>query len=70
MVGTAMFVYGLLMSFIFSGASRNAKLSRPNPPILVNLGYLLCGLTAGASVILAVHAVGDMLGMPLLPLTI
>lgn len=70
MVGTAMFFYGLLVSFIFSGASRNAKLRRPNPPMMQHLGYVLCGLTAGGSVILIVHAVGSVIGMPLLPLTI
>ncbi|WBH16892.1 hypothetical protein [Sphingomonas radiodurans] len=70
MVGTAMFFYGLLLSFIFSGASRNAKLHRPNPPMMQYLGYVLCGLTAGVSVILIAHAVGDTLGTPLLPLTI
>jgi hypothetical protein len=66
MAGAAVFVYGLLMSFIFSGASRNAKLRRPNPPVMQYLGYVLCGLTAGASITLFAHA----LGVPLLPLTI
>lgn len=70
MVGAAVFVYGLLMSFIFSGASRNAKLRRPNPPVMQYMGYVLCGLTAGASMILLFHVIGDTLGMPLLPLGI
>ena len=66
MVGAAVFVYGLLMSFVFSGASRNAKLRRPNPPVMQYVGYVLCGITAGASVVLMCHAIGDSIGMPLL----
>ncbi len=69
MAGAAVFVYGLLVSFIFSGASRNAKLRRPNPPMMQYLGYVLCGLTAGGSMALFAHAVGDTLGVSLLPLT-
>jgi xanthosine utilization system XapX-like protein len=69
MVGTVVFFYGLLVSFIFSGASRNAKLRRPNPPVMQYLGYVLCGLTAGASLILLSHAAGLAVGVSLLPLT-
>lgn len=70
MVGTAVFFYGLLVSFIFSGASRNAKLRRPNPPVLAYVGYVLCGITGGASLILFAHAATSAAGMPLLTLTI
>ncbi|MDF2493159.1 hypothetical protein [Sphingomonas sp.] len=70
MVGAAVFIYGLLVSFIFSGASRNAKLRRPNPPVLNYVGYVLCGITAGASLILSAHVVSLSLGEPLLNLTI
>ena len=70
MVGAAVLVYGMLVSFIFSGASRNAKLQRQNPPMMQYVGYVLCGITAGASVVLMCHAIGDSIGMPLLPLTI
>ena len=70
MVGTVVFFYGLLLSFIFSGASRNAKLRRPNPPVLQYLGYVLCGLTAGASLALMAHAGSIAVGAPLLPPTI
>ncbi len=69
MVGTAVFFYGLLVSFIFSGASRNAKLRRPNPPVLNYVGYVLCGITGGASLILFTHAVTTAAGIPLLTLT-
>lgn len=70
MVGTVVFFYGLLVSFIFSGASRNAKLRHPNPPVMQYVGYILCGLTAGASLVLMAHAGSMALGAPLLPLTI
>jgi len=52
MVGPMVFVYGLLVSFILSGASRNAKLRRPNPPVMQYTGYVLCGLTGGVSLLL------------------
>lgn len=70
MVGAAVFVYGLLVSFIFSGASRNAKLQRPNPPIVTYVGYVLVGVTTGASLLLFAHAVGLSVGTPLISLAI
>lgn len=68
MVGGAVFVYGLLMSFIFSGVSRNAKLQRPNPALMTYLGYMLVGVTAGGALILLAHAFGAAMGTPLLDL--
>ena len=68
MVGAAVLVYGMLVSFIFSGASRNAKLQRKNPPMMQYVGYVLCGITAGISVILLAHAAGSAVGTPLLTL--
>lgn len=70
MVGTAVFFYGLLVSFIFSGASRNAKLRRPNPPMMIYVGYVLCGITSGVALVLFAHAIGATLGMPLLSIAI
>ncbi len=70
MVGAAVFVYGLLVSFIFSGASRNARLRRPNPPVLNHVGFVLCGITGGVSLILFAHAFSVAMGMPLLALPI
>lgn len=58
MFGTLAFTYGLLMSFVLSGASRNVKLRRPHPPTLVYMGYLLCGITAGIAVVAGVAATG------------
>ena len=39
--------YGLLASIILSAAQRNRKLARPHPPLLLYMGYLLCGLAGG-----------------------
>ena len=68
MVGAAVFVYGLLMSFIFSGVARNAKLDRPNPAMVSYVGYLLVGMTAGGAIILFAQALSVALGTPLLDL--
>lgn len=51
MVGAAAFAYGMLMSFILSGASRNVKLRRPHPPLMIHVGYLLCGISAGVAIL-------------------
>ena len=48
--------YGMLMSFVLSGASLNLKLRRPHPPTLIYLGYLLCGVTAGLAILCAMEA--------------
>jgi len=58
------------VSFIFSVASVSLKLRRPNPPVLTYIGYILCGITGGASLILFAHAATSAAGMPLLTLTI
>jgi hypothetical protein len=56
MLGALVFTYGMLTSFVLSGASRNQALRRPNPPMLQAIGYLLCGLSAGWSVLLFASA--------------
>jgi hypothetical protein len=56
MFGVAAFTYGVLMSFVLSGASRNRKLRRPHPPMLLYVGYVLFGSTAAASVMLLGYA--------------
>jgi hypothetical protein len=56
MLGAVVFTYGMLTSFVLSGASRNRKLSRPNPRVLEFVGYVLCGTSGMASALLAVHA--------------
>ena len=56
MLGAVVFTYGMLMSFVLSGASRNARERRPNPPVLQYVGYVLLGTTAAASAILLFYA--------------
>ncbi|KQM38708.1 MULTISPECIES: hypothetical protein [Sphingomonas] len=57
MVETAVFTYGLLASFVLSGAARNKRMERPNPALLTYIGYLLVGMSAAASVLLTGYAV-------------
>lgn len=52
----AAITYGLLASIILSAAQRNRKLSKPHPPMLVYVGYLVCGLSAGLAMGLAYMA--------------
>lgn len=56
MLGAIVFTYGMLASFVLSGASRNRKIRRPNPPILAYVGYVLCGLSGGLALMLFVAA--------------
>jgi len=56
MFGAIAFAYGLLTSFVLSGATRNRKLQRPNPPMLVSVGYVCLGCSAGLSALLFLHA--------------
>lgn len=53
MVEFAALTYGLLASVILSAAQRNRKLARPHPPLLLYVGYLLCGLSGGVALALA-----------------
>jgi hypothetical protein len=46
------FTYGLLTSFVLSGAARNRKLQRANPPMLEYCGYVLFGCSAALSAML------------------
>ncbi len=52
MVEFAALTYGLLASVILSAAQRNRKLARPHPPLLLYIGYLLCGVSAGVALVL------------------
>lgn len=56
MLGAIVFTYGMLMSFVLQGATRNARLRRPNPPMLQYIGYVLCGLSTGLSGLLLLMA--------------
>lgn len=52
MFGAIAFAYGLLTSFVLSGAARNRKLQRHNPPMLEYVGYVCLGCSAAFSVLL------------------
>lgn len=56
MFGAAAFTYGILMSFVLSGASRNIRLRRPHPPMMMYVGYVLCGISTGIAVFAAFAA--------------
>ena len=56
MVQFAGLIYGLLLSFVLTSAARNTREGRAHPPILVYVGYVLCGISAGAAVMLPLWA--------------
>jgi len=56
MLQLVIFTFGLLTSFVLSGASRNRRLARPNPPILNHFGYVLMGASGAASALLFGYA--------------
>jgi hypothetical protein len=57
MMEFAALTYGLLASVILSAAQRNRQMARPHPPLLLYMGYLLCGLSASVAIALAYVAV-------------
>lgn len=64
MLQVAGLIYGMLASFVLSSATRNHKSGRPHPPMLVYIGYVLCGLSVGAALALPLSVV---LGYDVLP---
>lgn len=56
MLEVAALTYGMLLSFVLTGASRNRKLQRPNPAVLNHIGYVLFGMTCAVSAMLTVYA--------------
>lgn len=62
MVEFAALTYGLLASVILSAAKRNHRLKQPHPPLLLYMGYLLCGLSAGAALALGYLATRTIFG--------
>jgi hypothetical protein len=62
MVGAIVFTYGLLTSFVLSGASRNRKLQRPNPPMLVYIGYVCLGFSVGLAALMTMLALWKLVG--------
>ena len=63
MFGVVAFTYGLLTSFILSGASRNKRLRRPNPPIMDYAAFALCAVSAASAVLLLIRAGAMALGL-------
>lgn len=49
----AALTYGLLASVILSAAQQNRKKARPHPPLLLYMGYLLCGVSGGLALALS-----------------
>jgi len=56
MVEAAVVTYGVLTSFVLSGAARNKRMRRSNPAALERVGYVLCGTSIGASALLLIGA--------------
>ena len=56
------FFYGLLTSFVLSGASRNRREGRDNPAMLVWTGHALIGVSITAAAVFGLMAAT---GMPL-----
>ena len=50
MLQFAMMIYGLLLVFVLTSAARNTRERRAHAPMLIYVGYLLCGISAGAAV--------------------
>lgn len=58
----AAITYGLLASVILSAAQRNRKLAKPHPPMLLYIGYLVCGLSTGLAIALGTIAMTQIAG--------
>ncbi len=56
MVGAIAFAYGMVTSFVLSGAAHNRRMQRPNPPLLQHLGYVCLGSSAAFSALLFAYA--------------
>ena len=52
MTAFAALIYGFLASFVLSAAGNNQRQARQHSVALLRMGYLLCGVSAGASAIL------------------
>ena len=56
MIEAVALTYGMLLSFVLTGASRNRKLERANPPMLNYIGYVLFGITCSVALMAASYA--------------
>jgi len=64
MLQFAVLIYGLTLMFVLTSAARNRREGRDHAPVLAYVGYVLCGISAGAAVGLPVVAT---LGVDLAP---
>jgi len=55
-MGAAVLVYGLLTSFVLSGASRNRRENRPISRMMESTGLVLMGISIGVALILFYYA--------------
>ena len=62
MLAGGLLLYGFLMSFVLSAGMRNKREGRTNPFILTAVGYVMCGLTAGAAIMLPAWGLLDPAG--------
>ncbi|WP_022687161.1 hypothetical protein [Sphingomonas phyllosphaerae] len=56
MIEAVALTYGMLLSFVLTGASRNRKLARANPPMLMYVGYVLFGITCSVAIMAGTYA--------------
>jgi hypothetical protein len=62
MTAFAALIYGFLAMFVLSAAGHNNKVQRQHSPALLHVGYVLCGMSAGAALILGFLAVSALAG--------
>lgn len=62
MLAFGVMIYGFLLSFVLSAATRNKREGRKNPLMVSAMGYVLCGISAGAAAMLPVWAAYDPAG--------
>jgi hypothetical protein len=56
MLAFAGLIYSALLSFVLSSATRNKREGRTHPPMLLYVGYVLCGISAGGAALLPMWA--------------
>ncbi|CAH0349309.1 hypothetical protein BH11PSE5_BH11PSE5_19140 [soil metagenome] len=61
MIEFAALTYGVLASFVLTSAGRNRAKQQPHPPMVQYVGYMLCGVSAGASAILSGIAIHQLM---------
>ncbi len=63
MVEVAVATFGMLASFVLSGAERNRRAARPNPPMLEYTAFGLCAISAATAIGLPVWAAANYVGL-------